>query len=71
MVPMVSSVFVAVPIRYTLVIVVSTVPLVSLVSIAVFVRCFSDHSACSASGVLGVCSVSVRYFGDHSACSAW
>ena len=33
--------------------VVPAVPLVSLVSVAVFVRCFGDSSACSASGVLG------------------
>ena len=35
------------------------VPLVSLVSVAVPVRCFGDHSACSAYGVLGVCFHSV------------
>ena len=35
---------------------VSLVPLVSLVSVAVSVRCFGDSSACSASGVIGVSS---------------
>ena len=33
----------------------SPVPLVSLVSIAVSVKCFGDCSACNAYGVLGVC----------------
>ena len=32
--------------------VVPSVPMVSLVSVAVTVKCFGDSSACSASGVL-------------------
>ena len=36
--------------------IVPAVPLVSLVSLAVSVRCFGDHSPRSAYGVLGVCS---------------
>ena len=35
--------------------VVPIVPLVSTVSLAVFVRCFGDSSAYSVSGILGVC----------------
>ena len=35
--------------------VVPAVPLVSLVSVVVSVRCFGDNGACSAPGVLGVC----------------
>ena len=35
--------------------VVPVVPLVSMVSIAVSVRCFGDSSAYSVSGVLGIC----------------
>ena len=34
---------------------VPAVPLVSLVSVVVSVRCFGDSGACSAPGVLGVC----------------
>ena len=45
-------------------------PLVSLVSEAIYERCCGDISACSASGVLGV-SVFVRFVGaDTSVCSA-
>ena len=46
----------------------TVVPLVSLVSVAVSVRYFGDHSACSAYGVLGVSIVvSMMFFGDCSA----
>ena len=45
-------------------------PLVSLVSLAVPVRCFGVYSACSACGVLGVCIHVAVSLGDSSGRSA-
>ena len=42
-----------------------------LVSVAISVKCFGDSSACSTSGILGVCMYSCFFscFDDHNACS--
>ena len=45
------------------------VPQLSLVSVTVSIRCFGDHSACSALVSLVSVAVSVRCFVNSSACS--